>query len=67
MLNYWDHICDHVRAMFGPFWDTFWPSFTFRPARALKFSRMGQYCQRNMSMECLLLGHITVMLGPCLA
>ena len=43
--------------MFGPFWmilDHVWPSFPFRPARALKFARLGEYGLRKVSMECVL-------------
>ena len=40
-----------------------WPSFTFEPAKALKFSTLGKYGLRNISMECLLFGTIS---GPCL-
>ena len=66
-----------VGAMFGPFWtilDNVWPSFPFRPARALKFSRLGNYGLSIISIECLLfgpyLGHVGAILhdfGPCLA
>ena len=62
MLFYWDH----VRAMLGHVWtilDYVWPSFTLRPARALKFSRLGRYGLSNISIECLLCGTIS---GPCL-
>ena len=51
--------------MLGPFWtilDHVWPSFPFRPARALKFSRLGKYGLSNISIECLLFGTIS---GPC--
>ena len=61
LLNYWSH----VGAMFGPFWtilDHVWPSFPFRPARALKFSILGKYGLSNISIECLLFGTIS---GPC--
>ena len=61
LLNYWSH----VGAMFGPFWtilDHVWPSFPFRPARALKFSRLGKYglCKISrlpIDLKCLRLSH----------
>ena len=61
LLNYWSH----VGAMFGPFWtilEHVWPSFPFRPARALKFSRLGKYglCKISrppIDLKCLRLSH----------
>ena len=40
-----------------------WPSFTSRPARTLKFSRLSQHGLMLMSMECLLFGTFS---GPFL-
>ena len=48
-------------TMSGPCWDHVWPSFTSRPARALKFSTLNPNGLRTISMECLFLG---TMSGP---
>ena len=37
--------------MFGPCWDHVWPSFTFRPARSLKYLRLSQFGLMQMSYE----------------
>ena len=59
--------------MYGLFWtvmDHVWPSFPFRPARALKFSRLGKYGLSNISIECLLffdpIGHVGIIFGIAL-
>merc|ERR1712081_75438 len=49
--------------MSGPCWDHVWPSFTSRPARALKLSRLSQHGLRTLPMDCLIFG---TMSGPCL-
>ena len=61
--------CWITGAMLGPCWghvwaildifDHVWPSFPFRPARALKFSRLGKYVLSNISIVCLLFGTIS--------
>ena len=43
-------------TMPGPWWDHLWPSFTYRPERALKFSRLSQHGLLPMSLERLSLG-----------
>merc|ERR1711954_163163 len=53
---------DHVRAMFGPCRDHVWPSFTYRPARALKLSTLYLHGLRHISLGFLFFG---TMLGPC--
>ena len=54
---------DHARAMFGPYLDHVWPSFTTSPAKAPKFLRLGKHYLRYMSMVFLLFGTI---FWPCL-
>ena len=55
---------DHVKAIFRPYcWSHVKPSFTSRPARALKSSRRSQHGIRHKSMEFLFFG---TMSGPCL-
>ena len=46
----------------GPCWDHVWPSFTSRPARALKFLTLNPSGLRNISTLCLFFG---TMSGPC--
>ena len=59
MLSVWDY----VRAMIGPCWDHDWPSFTYRPARALKFSRLDYHGLKPMSIgSCQ--GDVWAMMGP---
>ena len=48
--------------MSRPCWDHVWPSFTFRPATALRFSTLKRYGLRYISMERLFFGTIS---GPC--
>ena len=58
VFTFWDHI----RAMFRPCLDHVWPSSNSGSAIALKFSRLNQFVQRPIYMECLRFGTIS---GPC--
>jgi len=63
-----DSACSKVHGygvlgtMSGPYLNHFWPSFTFRPAIALKFIRLSQHDVRPMSINRLFL---ETMSGPC--
>ena len=48
--------------MLGPCWDHIWPSFTSRPARVMKISKVSHDRLRHMCMKCSLL---KIMLRPC--
>merc|ERR1711954_440759 len=60
-------------AYVRPYRDYVWPSFTSRPARALKFSTVNLHGLRTISIECLFFrtmsgpykGHVWAILGPC--
>ena len=54
--------CLFLGTMSGPCWDHVWPSFTSRPAIAMKFSKLNINGLRPISMECLFFG---TMSGPC--
>ena len=45
--------------MYGPYGDHVWPSFTSRPARALKFLTLNPSGLRNISTLCLFFGTIS--------
>ena len=53
---------DNARAIFGPCQGHVLPSFTSRPTRVLKFSRLTHFGLRHINMEYLLFG---TMSGPC--
>ena len=59
------HIQDHIRTMFGPCCNKFWPCSTFRLGRALFFSSLNQFGPQNIFLGCCFLHSARAIFGQC--